>query len=218
MPNVCLVVIDGWGISPPQRFINGISTDTDAIKCANTPFMDELTCKFARQCIPLAAHGLAVGLPSGLMGNSEVGHLNIGAGRVVYQDIVRIDESMRTNSMLSVLNPALKSKRVHFIGLVSDGGVHSHQRHLSYLLDAAQNSPVDEIFIHAITDGRDTAPQSACKYFKNLFNNDLSRCPKAKVSTIIGRYYAMDRDKRWERTLLALEAFCSSNGKITLYV
>lgn len=207
----CLIVIDGWGIS-------GYSpAESDAILNAKTPFMSEFHENYPNSS--LEAHGLAVGLPEGLMGNSEVGHLNLGAGRVVFQDIVRIDAEIEEGRM-EFENPVLSSifnycltgnKRIHLIGLVSDGGVHSHMRHLKSLIKIMKNRFKDhedtEIFIHAITDGRDTSPTSA----KSFLINDLIPFLKdyennVKLGSVCGRYYAMDRDQRWERTNLAFDS------------
>lgn len=206
----CLIVIDGWGLSGHS------SPASDAILKAKTPFMTDFLENYPNSS--LEAHGLAVGLPEGLMGNSEVGHLNLGAGRVVYQDIVRIDEEIVSGRMESE-NPVLSSifnycltgtKRIHFIGLVSDGGVHSHLRHLKSLLKISKNRLSGHeatVFIHAITDGRDTAPTSA----KHFLIDDLIPFLEeednfASLGSVCGRYYAMDRDKRWERTELAFDA------------
>jgi len=202
-PKVCLVVIDGWGLSEG-------TTVGDAIKNAETPVMDELMKEHA--LIPLTVHGLAVGLPDGLMGNSEVGHLNIGAGRIVYQDIVRIDLLVSNGKLQDneALKRAFAQNRVHFIGLLSDGGVHSHIDHLFALLKAARAAGV-ESFVHAITDGRDTAPTSATKYLAEL-ETFIKREQYGKLATVMGRYYAMDRDKRWERTKVAFDALIAGQG------
>lgn len=201
---VCLVVIDGWGLSTAN-------VDGDAIAMAQTPIMDELQSK---SCVPLLAHGKAVGLPAGLMGNSEVGHLNIGAGRVVYQDIVRIDQMIETDSLSQC--PALcdtisNASRVHLVGLVSDGGVHSHLNHLKALLKTLANCD-KSVWIHAITDGRDTAPRSAAKYLAEL-EQYCGEVGVGQLATIQGRFYAMDRDKRAERTELAWNALTQGKGQ-----
>ena len=207
----CLIVIDGWGLSGES------SADSDAILNAKTPFMTDFLENYPNSA--LKAHGLAVGLPEGLMGNSEVGHLNLGAGRVVFQDIVRIDDEMETGRM-ELENPVLSSiynycltgtNRIHFVGLVSDGGVHSHLRHLKSLLQITKNRLKEhgaKVFLHAITDGRDTAPSSA----KSFIIDDLLPFLRdenegfTRIGSVCGRYYAMDRDKRWERTQLAFNA------------
>lgn len=231
----CLIVIDGWGMSSnelphqgqskivqetgenlPNSFTAKCSVSGDAIKAAKTPNMTRLAMQFPS--IELEAHGRSVGLPIGLMGNSEVGHLNIGAGRVVFQDIVRIDLAIETGSL--VQNPVLVeifkktvrgTGRLHFVGLLSDGGVHSHMSHLKALLTYAKEANIPETFIHAITDGRDTAPTSAIKYLKELTQH-LNVLNYASLATVIGRYYAMDRDKRWERTKIAFDALVSGVG------
>ena len=194
---LCLIVIDGWGV--------GGEGPGNAISLANTPNMKHL--QTSSLCTELCAHGLRVGLPRGLMGNSEVGHLNIGAGRVVYQDIVRIDEMIRKGLLES--NPAVcefaSKQRLHLIGLVSDGGVHSHIDHLKALVKACTLlNPTAQIYIHAITDGRDTDPKSALKYIQQLLDFIKKEgYLKVHLATIVGRYWAMDRDKRWERTRIA---------------
>ncbi|RKP10956.1 2,3-bisphosphoglycerate-independent phosphoglycerate mutase [Thamnocephalis sphaerospora] len=210
---VCLIAIDGWGISP-----NADATG-DAIRNADTPVMDgfEKTYPFTK----LAAHGLAVGLPDGLMGNSEVGHLNIGAGRVVYQDIVRIDLALKNrqfgqteNIRRSFEHAKAGNGRLHFLGLVSDGGVHSHINHLFGLLDAAKEAGVPEVYVHFFGDGRDTSPRSSTLYYQQL-QDHLDAIQYGKVATITGRYYAMDRDRRWERIQIALEAIVHGKGEKT---
>jgi 2,3-bisphosphoglycerate-independent phosphoglycerate mutase len=214
----CLVVIDGWGLSDPE------AATKDAIRTAQPPFMTELLRDFPN--VALQAHGPAVGLPEGLMGNSEVGHLNLGAGRVVYQDIVRIDKAIAEGSfnanpaLLAAFNQAQQgSKRIHLVGLLSDGGVHSHIRHLKALISVICNkAPGLSILIHAITDGRDTAPSSAKKYLDELlgFISDQNRSRKGtsiKLVTVTGRYWAMDRDQRWERTETAFNAMTQGNGE-----
>ncbi|KAK9729092.1 2,3-bisphosphoglycerate-independent phosphoglycerate mutase [Basidiobolus ranarum] len=208
---VCLVVIDGWGISPEK------SAEGDAIRNANTPVMSHFEKDYP--WTPIAAHGLSVGLPEGLMGNSEVGHLNIGAGRVVYQDIVRIDlalerkEFIKTPNIVKSFETAKKGNgRLHLLGLVSDGGVHSHIKHLFGLVEAAKEFGVPDVFIHFFGDGRDTAPKSAVKYMKELLDF-LTKLNYGSVATVCGRYYAMDRDKRWERIQLAFDGLVSGKGE-----
>ncbi|TPX45251.1 phosphoglycerate mutase (2,3-diphosphoglycerate-independent) [Synchytrium endobioticum] len=211
--NVALIVIDGWGISP--------NTDAtgDAIRNAKTPVMTafEKECPFNQ----LDAHGLAVGLPDGLMGNSEVGHLNIGAGRVVYQDIVRIDLTVREHKLMTM--PNLKkafeqaktgSGRLHLLGLVSDGGVHSHINHLFAFLDEAKAYGIPHTYIHFFADGRDTSPKSATTYLKDLLAH-LKKIDYGTLATVVGRYYAMDRDKRWERVQVAYELLTQGKGEET---
>jgi 2,3-bisphosphoglycerate-independent phosphoglycerate mutase len=193
--------IDGWGIGahPPEK--------GDAIATADTPVMDNM--KKDSPFVELEASGLSVGLPEGLMGNSEVGHLNIGAGRVVWQDIVRIDQAMKKNEFLKQEN-ILKSfdhaksgnGRIHILGLVSDGGVHSHINHLFHLLEKAKEQHVPEAYVHFFGDGRDVDPRSSDKYMKQLVDK-MKDLKYGKVATAVGRYYAMDRDKRWERIKIA---------------
>ncbi|KAI8896253.1 2,3-bisphosphoglycerate-independent phosphoglycerate mutase [Globomyces pollinis-pini] len=207
----CLIVIDGWGIAPVDE-LKG-----DAIRNADTPVMDEFL-NGSTPSIPLAAHGLDVGLPDGLMGNSEVGHLNIGAGRIVYQDIVRIELAIKNDDLKDqpavkdAFARALKNGRLHLAGLVSDGGVHGHIDHLLYLLDSAKKAGIPNTFVHFFADGRDTAPKSAAGYLETLLNH-MSKISYGKLATITGRYYAMDRDKRWERIQIAYEALILGKGE-----
>ncbi|QOI96709.1 MAG: 2,3-bisphosphoglycerate-independent phosphoglycerate mutase [Flammeovirgaceae bacterium] len=205
---VLLMILDGWGIATNKK--------VSAIDNAHTPFMDSLYPHYPNS--RLQASGLAVGLPEGQMGNSEVGHMNIGAGRVVYQDLVRINKAIDEkeldgNPVLNdAFNYALKNnKNVHFIGLVSDGGVHSHIYHLKGLCTLAHNKGVKNLFIHAFTDGRDTDPKSGLGFLRDL-QNHLART-SGKIASIIGRYYAMDRDKRWERIKLAYDLLVHGRGK-----
>ncbi|CAO3668391.1 unnamed protein product [Rhizopus stolonifer] len=207
----CLIVIDGWGISPNKDHKG------DAIHNAKTPVMDKLEKENAFTTI--GAHGLDVGLPDGLMGNSEVGHLNIGAGRVVYQDIARIDHSIKKNELGKVENIQAAFKRakdnngrLHFMGLVSDGGVHGHIAHLQCLLEAAKEAGVPESYVHFFGDGRDTAPKSAVKYMKQLVEF-LDKLQYGKLADVVGRYYAMDRDKRWERIQTAFDGMTQAKGE-----
>ncbi|KAJ1917846.1 hypothetical protein H4219_002956 [Mycoemilia scoparia] len=207
----CLIVIDGWGINADPK------CKGDAIRDAPTPVMDTLREKHPYRT--LAAHGLAVGLPDGLMGNSEVGHLNIGAGRVVYQDIVRIDLALKRNEFGSTENirkcfDEAKSGngRLHLCGLVSDGGVHSHIKHLFGLLKAAKEAGVPEAYVHFFADGRDTHPKSTTKYLKELLD-ELKALDYGSLATICGRYYAMDRDKRWERVQIAFDGMTQAKGE-----
>ncbi|KAI9227377.1 MAG: 2,3-bisphosphoglycerate-independent phosphoglycerate mutase [Piptocephalis tieghemiana] len=208
---VCLVVIDGWGISPEKN------TKGDAIEGADTPVMSgfEKTYPYTE----LFAHGTAVGLPEGLMGNSEVGHLNIGAGRVVYQDIVRINKTLSEGKFGEV--PNIKASfdrassgngRLHLLGLVSDGGVHSHIKHLKGLLKAAKAAKVPETYVHFFGDGRDTSPKSAAGYYEDL-EAYIRELGYGTISTVCGRYYAMDRDKRWERIKLAVDGLTKEDGR-----
>ena len=191
---VILMILDGWGIATNK--------EVSAVEKASTPFMDHISDKYPSST--LEASGMSVGLPSGQMGNSEVGHMNIGAGRVVYQDLVKINKAVNEGTLLenTVLRNSFeeakaKSKDFHFIGLLSDGGVHSHIDHLKGLISAATEVGLKKIFIHVFTDGRDTNPKMGKEYVKSLqdFLNKKGGC----IASIIGRYYSMDRDKRWER-------------------
>ena len=205
---VLLVILDGWGHGPKP--------EVSAIAKANTPFVDSLYKKYPNA--ELVTFGEEVGLPEGQMGNSEVGHLNIGAGRIVYQELARINKSIRdedlhkNEKLLAALNRAKKeSKAVHFMGLVSDGGVHSHINHLKALCDIAEDNGNEQVFIHAFMDGRDTAPKSGKAFLNELFDHIADQ--KATVASVIGRYYAMDRDKRWERIKLAYDLMVKAEGE-----
>jgi 2,3-bisphosphoglycerate-independent phosphoglycerate mutase len=205
---IILMILDGWGTSPDPK--------VSAIDNANTPFIDSLYTKYPNAS--LRTDGLNVGLPEGQMGNSEVGHMNLGAGRIVYQDLAKINLAVQNKSLKDekVLNDAFKyakdkNKSVHFLGLLSDGGVHSHTSHLRGLLDAAKDFGLQKTFIHAFTDGRDVDPKSGASYVENL-QNYIKNTP-AKLATVIGRYYAMDRDKRWERVKLAYDLLVNGIGK-----
>lgn len=204
---VLLMILDGWGITTDPK--------VSAISQANTPFYDTILEKYPHS--RLEASGLAVGLPEGQMGNSEVGHMNIGAGRIVYQDLVKVNKSIdehtldSNETLLSALDYARQNGRdVHFIGLVSDGGVHSHIRHLKGLCSIAANNGIKNLYIHAFTDGRDTDPKSGLGYLKDL-NNHL-KDTTGRIASITGRYYAMDRDKRWQRVKLAYDAMVKGVG------
>ena len=200
-----LIILDGWG--------HGNKTKSDAIHCANTPFIDSLY-NSSPNC-ELKTFGEHVGLPTGQMGNSEVGHLNIGAGRIIYQELAKINLACENNSIAKIeslkntFDYSIKNKKpLHFIGLVSDGGVHSHQEHLYKLCELAQKSGVKEMFIHAFTDGRDCDPQSAYNFIKTLEKN----LHGSKIASVCGRYYAMDRDQRWERTKYAYDLITEGRG------
>jgi 2,3-bisphosphoglycerate-independent phosphoglycerate mutase len=191
---VILTILDGWGISP--------SKDISAVDQANTPFMDSLYNTYPHAT--LRTDGLNVGLPEGQMGNSEVGHMNLGAGRIVYQDLVKINMAVEKNTLKNepVLEQAFNyaktnDKAVHFLGLVSDGGVHSHIKHLKGLISAAEEFGISKKYVHAFTDGRDVDPQSGKGFIEELLPHLKQN--KAQLASIIGRYYAMDRDQRWER-------------------
>jgi 2,3-bisphosphoglycerate-independent phosphoglycerate mutase len=205
---VLLMILDGWGIAT--------NPEVSAIEKAQTPFIDSLYSKYPHA--RLEASGLAVGLPEGQMGNSEVGHMNIGAGRVVYQDLVKINKAVAEGDLIN--NPVLKSafthakesgKKVHFIGLVSDGGVHAHIYHLQGLCDAAKANGIEEAYIHAFTDGRDTDPKSGLKFLTDLV--EYTKASTGTIASVIGRYYAMDRDNRWERVSLAYQAMVKGEGE-----
>lgn len=205
---VILLILDGWGIAK--------DTSVSAIDKANTPFMDRVSKEFPHA--RLEASGLAVGLPEGQMGNSEVGHMNIGAGRVVYQDLVKIGNAVKDGSIAE--NDAFKEaidyakandKPIHLTGLVSDGGVHSHIDHLKGLLTALDAQDMQEVYVHAFTDGRDTDPKGGVGYLRDLQQHMAETT--GSLATITGRYYAMDRDNRWERVKLAYDAMVKGEGK-----
>jgi len=207
---LALIILDGWGY--------GRNDESNAILAANTPFFDSLLKKYPHS--KLEASGMAVGLPDGQMGNSEVGHMNLGAGRVVYQELGRIHKAVDDNELVdnAVLKEAFtyakkNNKNVHFIGLVSDGGVHSHIRHLKGLCSAANTYGLQNVFIHAFLDGRDTDPKSGLNFITDL-ENYISGSP-IKLVSAIGRYYAMDRDNRWERVKLAYDLMVNGLGDAT---
>ncbi len=209
---VILIIRDGWGINPSGR--DGAERDGNATLLAQTPFHEKLYAAYPGAT--LSASGLDVGLPEGQMGNSEVGHLNLGAGRVVYQDLTRINKAveegkLRENAVLQTAFKQAAGGRLHFLGLVSDGGVHSHMEHLIALANAAKDAGVHDISIHAITDGRDSSPTGGSEYLANV-EKQLAQSG-AKIATVIGRYFAMDRDKRWERTKLAWDAIVLGRGE-----
>src|SRR2546423_468080 len=206
---VALIVLDGWGYRP--------QTDGNAIALANTPTWDSIWSRGSRTL--LEASGLRVGLPKGQMGNSEVGHLNLGAGRVVMQDLVRIssaisDGTFYTNSaLLGACRPAKDNGgTLHFMGLIGDGGGHAIDQHLYALLDLAKRQRLDRLAIHAFLDGRDTKPQSALRYMQQLPEYIRKIGSPAKIASVSGRYYAMDRDQRWERTELAYRSIVRGEG------
>jgi 2,3-bisphosphoglycerate-independent phosphoglycerate mutase len=210
--SLVLIVLDGWGIRPDR--------ENNAIKLARTPVFDSLMATYPNS--QLIASGEAVGLPAGQMGNSEVGHMNMGAGRIVYQDLTRIDKSIRDGELFE--NPVLAAamdrcvngnRALHVIGLVSDGGVHSHQRHLHALIEMASRRRVPGVFVQAITDGRDTSPTGGIRYLKQLLGV-MAHVATGQIATVVGRYYAMDRDKRWERTRQAYEAMVLGHAPTTV--
>ncbi len=207
-----LLIRDGWGINPAGR--EGAKANGDATLLARTPFHDQLYKIYpgAR----LSASGLDVGLPAGQMGNSEVGHMNLGAGRIIYQELTRInktiaDGKLAENKVLQEAFAKARGSRLHFLGLVSDGGVHSHYAHLVALANVAKDAGVNDIMVHAFTDGRDTSPTGGADFLATL-HGELQRSG-AEIVTVVGRYYAMDRDKRWERTKLAWDAIVFGEGK-----
>lgn len=207
---VILVIMDGWGL--------GKSKESDAIQNANTPFVSSLYDKYPHST--LVTCGRSVGLPDGQMGNSEVGHLNLGAGRIVYQELERINVAIENGEfeknpvLLSSINYAKENnKPLHLMGLVSNGGVHSHINHLKALTSICKKHGLENVYIHAFMDGRDTDPKSGIHFLKDL-QQHLENTT-GKIATVTGRYYAMDRDKRWERVKFAYDALMHRTGKIT---
>ncbi|TZF83290.1 2,3-bisphosphoglycerate-independent phosphoglycerate mutase [Pedobacter sp. BS3] len=205
-----LMILDGWGY--------GKNDNSNAIQKANTPFFEHLLKTYPNS--KLEASGEAVGLPAGQMGNSEVGHMNLGAGRVVYQELGRIHKAVDDGELVAnkTLNDAFdyakaNNKQVHLIGLVSDGGVHSHIKHIFGLCDAAKAKGVDKLFIHAFLDGRDTDPNSGLGYINSL--EEHLQHATGTLASAIGRYYAMDRDNRWERVKQAYDLLVHGTGKPT---
>jgi len=200
-----LMILDGWGIGP--------KTPANAVATARTPFLDRLAKDYPHT--RLLCSGEAVGLPPGVMGNSEVGHLNIGAGRIVYQDLMRInrsiqDGSLEKNEALCRLMDLVKASgsALHLLGLVSDGGVHSHLDHLLALVKMARNRGLERVFIHAVLDGRDTPPDSGARYVQRIQDN----VGPGRIATICGRYFAMDRDRRWDRVQKAYQLYTQGIG------
>jgi 2,3-bisphosphoglycerate-independent phosphoglycerate mutase len=207
---VLLLILDGWGVTQ--------NPTVSAVAQANTPFMDGLYHKYPNA--QLLTHGMNVGLPEGQMGNSEVGHMNLGAGRIVYQDLAKINLAVQNNTLKdeTVLKEAFKyalesGKNVHFLGLLSDGGVHSHIDHLKGILNAGKNYGLKNMYVHAFTDGRDVDPKSG-KGFIEALEKDLLQTG-GKLASVIGRYYAMDRDKRWERVKKAYDLLVYGKGEKT---
>lgn len=201
------MILDGWGTSPDPK--------VSAIDHAHTPFINHLYNKYPNA--QLRTDGLNVGLPEGQMGNSEVGHMNLGAGRIVYQDLAKINLAVANKTLSAepelqqALNYAkVNNKPVHFLGLVSDGGVHSHINHLFGLLDAAEEFELKNVFIHAFTDGRDVDPRSGADHINNLVK--YTEGSNAKLASVVGRYFAMDRDKRWERVKKAYDLLVKGVG------
>lgn len=202
------MILDGWGKSPDPK--------VSAIDNANTPFVDSLYKKYPNA--NLLTDGMNVGLPEGQMGNSEVGHMNLGAGRIVYQDLAKINLAVKENSLKDeiVLKEAFgyaknNKKDIHFLGLVSNGGVHSHTSHLKGLINAGKDYGLTNMYIHAFTDGRDVDPKSGKGFLEDL--TDFCSDKNAKLATVVGRYYAMDRDKRWERVKKAYDVMVNNVGE-----
>ncbi len=202
------MILDGWGKSPDPK--------VSAIAQANTPFIDSLYSQYPNA--NLLTDGMNVGLPEGQMGNSEVGHMNLGAGRIVYQDLAKINKAVKEDTLKDekVLQDAFSyaksnNKSVHFLGLLSNGGVHSHIDHLKALIKAAQESGVEKSFVHAFTDGRDVDPKSGKGFLIDL--DQFCSDKNTKLATVVGRYYAMDRDKRWERVKLAYDVMVNAQGE-----
>jgi 2,3-bisphosphoglycerate-independent phosphoglycerate mutase len=207
---VILIIMDGWGL--------GTKKESDAIQNANTPFVSSLYGKYPHST--LVTCGRAVGLPEGQMGNSEVGHLNLGAGRIVYQELERINVAIENGefennpTLLASINYAKENNRpLHLLGLVSNGGIHSHINHLKAITTVCKKHNMDKVYIHAFTDGRDADPKSGIHFLEDL-QQHLDNTT-GKIATIIGRYYAMDRDKRWERIKLAYDAMVYRKGEKT---
>lgn len=207
---VILMILDGWGKSPDPK--------VSAIDNAYTPYIDSLYQTYPHAT--LRTDGLNVGLPEGQMGNSEVGHMNLGAGRVIYQELTRINLAVQNNTLKDeqVLVDAFKyaktnGRKVHFLGLLSDGGVHSHINHLKGLLTAANDNGLENVYVHAFTDGRDVDPKAGVSYVKNLQEHMFKTT--GKIATVTGRYYAMDRDNRWERVKLAYDVIANGVGEPT---
>ncbi len=210
---VILLILDGWGITQDEK--------VSAVAQANTPYFDSLIQKYPHA--QLFTHGMNVGLPDGQMGNSEVGHMNLGAGRIVYQDLAKINLAVQNKSL--TIEPVLEqafdyalrnNKPIHFMGLLSNGGVHSHIDHLKGLLTAADEFGIKEKYVHAFTDGRDVDPHSGINFVQEILEH--LHLTNAKLATVIGRYFAMDRDNRWERVQKAYDLIVSGKGKKTTNV
>ena len=204
-----LMILDGWGINPNPAH--------NAVALAKTPNLTKYLAEYPH--VEISCSGMAVGLPEGQMGNSEVGHLNIGAGRVVYQELTRVTKSILAGDFFS--NPVLldciakvkaNGGRLHLSGLLSDGGVHSHNTHLYALLELAKREGLQDVFVHCLLDGRDTPPQSGAEYLAQL-EAEITRIGCGKIATVMGRYYAMDRDNRWDRVEKAYNAMVCGKGE-----
>ncbi len=205
VPSVCLVVLDGWGLAPDGP--------GNAVSLAETPVFDRIWAE--RPHTTLTACGESVGLPAGQMGNSEVGHLNLGAGAIVPQDLARIDKAVEDGTLgdIDALRAALRgAERVHLIGLVSDGGVHSSDRHLQALVELAAEWGIEDLVVHAFTDGRDTSPKGGAGYLADV-ERWAGEAGNARVGSVIGRYFAMDRDGRWDRTQKAYDLLVRGRGE-----
>jgi 2,3-bisphosphoglycerate-independent phosphoglycerate mutase len=205
-----LMILDGWGINPNPAH--------NAVALANTPNLNRLMAEYPH--VPIRTSGMAVGLPEGQMGNSEVGHLNLGAGRIVYQELTRVTKSIQDGDFFT--NPTLleciskvkaSGGSLHLSGLLSDGGVHSHNTHLYALLELAKREGLQDVFIHCLLDGRDTPPQSGAEYLAQL-EDEITRIGCGKIATVMGRYYAMDRDTRWDRVEKAYNAMVHGLGEL----
>lgn len=212
---VALIIRDGWGINPSG--VEGATRDGNAVLLSKTPFHHGMATRYPKAT--LQCSGEQVGLPEGQMGNSEVGHLNLGAGRIVYQDLTRISKAIREGELArnEVLQSALaKAKEsggaVHFIGLLSDGGVHSHQEHLHALIAVAKAAGVRDVLVHALMDGRDTSPTGGKGYLADLVRA-MAAIGAGEIATIVGRYFGMDRDRRWERVKKAWDAIVHGVGE-----
>ena len=208
MKRVALLILDGWGIAQDP--------EVSAIDKAQTPFIDSLYQNYPHTT--LQTSGLAVGLPAGQMGNSEVGHIHIGAGRTVYQMLVKIDQVISENQLHQVdhlvrafAEAKSTGKKVHLMGLLSDGGIHAHIDHLKGLLRFAKSYDLERVFLHAFTDGRDTDPKSGLDFVRDIVN--FMAKETGQLASVTGRYYAMDRDKRWERVARAYHALVHAEGQ-----
>ncbi len=208
MPRALLAILDGFGFAD--------NPEISAIEKANTPYIDSLlqTCPNSK----LSASGMDVGLPEGQFGNSEVGHLNIGAGRIVWQELTRVNKSIDDGSffenkvLVDAVSKAKAKGKIHLMGLFSDGGVHSHINHLYALLKLCKQHDLDDVWVHALTDGRDTSPHGGAEYVKQ-FEQKAADIGTGKIASVLGRYYAMDRDRRWERTQKAYDLLVNGNGE-----
>ena len=192
---LALIIMDGWGDNPVKEF--------NAVEAAKTPVLDSLTANYAHTDIQ--ASGIDVGLPDGQMGNSEVGHTNIGAGRIVYQELTRIGKAIadgefdKNPTLVKAVDDAVNNgKAVHIMGLMSPGGVHSHQDHIVAMIKLAAKRGAKKVYFHAFTDGRDVAPRSALEYIK-VIEGAFAQAGVGRIATVVGRYFAMDRDNRWDR-------------------